>query len=251
MRPTRHTRPGNLHAQRGNELGQGTADEHSGTLMTTHKPSVAMKVAGCLREGGRVSSDFTPAFKERDFENPSPRGKRVNLAASERSLEKGAVLLGRRRCLGVACIWPVVAPPEQVRRRPRWTSNHRTSNHRVSSDFAILPVGGICLGRARGFLGARLPRGSTSPPQPLIWRGMKADGCLRMTWVLTFHGAQPPHPLVRLEGISRHEGGRVSSDFSLLPHSRCVPREPPAPATCTPSGEMNSAKAPLMNTQGR
>ena len=41
-RPTRHTRPGSTHAQRGNELGNGTADEHSGTLMRTHEPSVAI-----------------------------------------------------------------------------------------------------------------------------------------------------------------------------------------------------------------
>jgi hypothetical protein len=49
-----------------------------------------------------------------------PRGKRVNLAASESSLGKKWSLLGRQKVFGRGDgSWSVAVPPEQVRRRPR------------------------------------------------------------------------------------------------------------------------------------
>jgi hypothetical protein len=37
----------NMHAQRGSKLGNGTADEHSETLMRPHEPNVAITAGPC------------------------------------------------------------------------------------------------------------------------------------------------------------------------------------------------------------
>jgi hypothetical protein len=65
------------------------------------------------------------------------RGKRMSIAASERSLgKKRSCSAARRVFLRGVCSWPVVVPPEQVRRRPRWKWRRRSGQPETAESFS-------------------------------------------------------------------------------------------------------------------